>query len=490
MLLTHEGKSPKIHETAYIAPNATICGDVTVGAETSVLFGAVITAEGGSVIIGSNCTIMENCVIRGTAKHPVRVEDNVLVGPHAHLSGCLLKRESFVATGAKVFNNAVIGEGAEVRINGTVHVNTTLPDHDTVPIGWVAVGDPCKILPPGEHERIWEIQEKLKFSETVWGLQSSKSGESNTKAITNLYNRSLAKHRNDVLIAEGQQNFSGAASFYERVGKGGASDISGRAETVHKNFGKVSYSLKGHSAFIRMERPEKLNALNEDLWTGLTKAFLEARSDQNVRIVVLQGSGRAFSAGDDIEMMQSWKPGDAAKWMREQAEPLISAILSFDKPIISIVDGLAAGGGCELLMLCDIVIASDRSMFSIPEGLIGAIPPIGSSLGVGYINRAMLRFALTGDPFPASTAKELGFVDLVVDPAEIDSTLADMLEKIERIAPFSLMKMKETVNQVKRKYLDELNFGKEQLVRAAETEDFREGQEAFLKKRLPVWKNL
>ncbi len=488
MFLTHNDKEPVIHDTAYIAPNAVICGDVTIGSGTSILFGAVITAESGSVVIGKNCVIMENSVIRGTSRHPVRIENNVLIGPHSHLTGCVVKERAFIATGSTVFNNATIGKEAEVRINGIVHVNTTLPDNFTVPIGWIAVGDPCKIFSPGQHEELWKIQKELDFSRTVWGKNANRSEKSIMGAVTESYSRSLCKHRNDSLLSE--PSISAQTNNYRpsTIDKQNIIPLS-KSEDITA-FGKVNYSTSGNTAFIQMDRPEKLNALNEDLWTGLTKSFKKAGSNPKLRAVVLQGSGRAFSAGDDISMMRSWKAGDAALWMKKQADPLVSTMLSFSMPIISVVDGIAAGGGCELLMLSDIVIASDQSRFSIPEGLIGAIPPIGTSLGMGYINRALFRYAVTGETFSASTAKELGMVDIVVSSSDLEATLMDVLEKIGKSAPQSVVKMKETVNRVKQKYIDELNFGKQKLVEAAETGDFKQGMEAFVQGKPPIWKDL
>jgi carbonic anhydrase/acetyltransferase-like protein (isoleucine patch superfamily) len=133
MLLEHQGKRPNVHDTAYVAPNATLCGAVTVGAGSRVMFGAVLTAEGGPVEIGANCVVMENAVVRGTGKHPTAVGDNVVVGPRAHLVGCRVGDNAFLATGATVFNGASIGAGAEVRVNGTVHLRTSLPPDAVVP---------------------------------------------------------------------------------------------------------------------------------------------------------------------------------------------------------------------------------------------------------------------------------------------------------------------------------------------------------------------
>lgn len=197
MLLEHQGKRPRIDETAYIAPTATVCGDVTIGPESRVLFGAVLVAEGGPVTIGRYCIVMEEAVVRGTLRHPISVGDHVLVGPHAHLSGCTVAECVFVATGASVFNGARLGSRSEVRINGVVHVNTAVPAGATVPIGWVAVGDPAEILPPGEHERIWAVQKTLEFSRTVFGLERAPEGESIMPKMTRRYARALGVHRLD-----------------------------------------------------------------------------------------------------------------------------------------------------------------------------------------------------------------------------------------------------------------------------------------------------
>ena len=197
MLLEHLGKRPRVHETAYIAPTATVCGDVTVGAESRVLFGAVLVAEGGPVTLGRHCIVMEQAVVRGTPRHPARLGDHVLIGPHAHLSGCVVDESVFVATGASVFNGARLGACSEVRINGVVHVNTALAPGATVPIGWVAVGDPAQILPPDEHERIWAIQKTLDFPRTVFGLDRLPEGETLMPEVTRRYGRALGAHRQD-----------------------------------------------------------------------------------------------------------------------------------------------------------------------------------------------------------------------------------------------------------------------------------------------------
>jgi hypothetical protein len=106
----------------------------------------------------------------------------------------------FVATGASVFNGARLGARSEVRINGIVHVNTVVPAGATVPIGWVAVGDPAQILPPDEHERIWAVQKTLDFPRTVFGLERPPEGESIMPELTRRYTRALGAHRHDHVL--------------------------------------------------------------------------------------------------------------------------------------------------------------------------------------------------------------------------------------------------------------------------------------------------
>lgn len=202
MLVEHWGKRPTVHASALVAPNATLCGDVTLGANAQVLFGAVITAEGGAVTLGANCVVMENAVLRGTPKHPLVLGDNVLVGPHAHLTGCTVETNAFLATGCSVFTGAHVGSGAEVRIGGGVHLKTALPPGTVVPIGWIAVGNPCRILPPDQHDEIWAAQEPLNFPKTVFGLDRPPSGETIMPTAMSRYAASLGRHHGNDRVIE------------------------------------------------------------------------------------------------------------------------------------------------------------------------------------------------------------------------------------------------------------------------------------------------
>ncbi len=202
MLIEHEGKSPRVAASAYVAPNAVVCGDVVLGEEVRVLFGAVVTAEGGRVELGSHSIVMEQALVRGRVEHPATLGRHVIVGPHAHVNGAVIGDHAFLATGTAVFPGARIGAGAEVRIHGVVHVNSSLHPGGVVPIGWVAVGDPAEILPPDEHERIWEIQKRLDFPGTVFGVERAPAAEM-MPTVTRRYADLFGRHRADRTLGEG-----------------------------------------------------------------------------------------------------------------------------------------------------------------------------------------------------------------------------------------------------------------------------------------------
>ena len=126
MLIEHRGERPTVPDSAYVAPNAVVCGEVRLGEDARVLFGAVVTAEGGPVEIGESTVVMEQAVVRGRERHSTSIGDHVIVGPHAHVNGATVEDEAFLATGSSVFMGARVGAGAEVRINGVVQVNTHL----------------------------------------------------------------------------------------------------------------------------------------------------------------------------------------------------------------------------------------------------------------------------------------------------------------------------------------------------------------------------
>jgi gamma-carbonic anhydrase len=159
-----------IDPTAWIAPSAVVTGDVTVGANSRVLHGAVLNGDLGPVYLGSDVVVMEQALVRGRANHPVGVGDAVLIGPHTHLNGTRVADEVFIATGVSMFPGSHAVAGCELRINSILHVNSTLPPNTVVPIGWIAAGNPAELFSPDRHDELWAVQETLDFPGAVYGV--------------------------------------------------------------------------------------------------------------------------------------------------------------------------------------------------------------------------------------------------------------------------------------------------------------------------------
>ena len=194
MIYEHDGVAPTIAASAYVAPNAVVCGDVTIGEDARILFGAVLTAEGGPITVGARTIVMEQALVRGRAGHPVVIGDDVIIGPHAHVNGSRIADECFLATGVATFPGVRIGRGSEIRINGVVHVNTVLPPDTVVPIGWIAVGDPARLFSPDRHDELWEVQRAADFPGTVFGVPRT---ELSMRRVTTGYAELFGRHRDD-----------------------------------------------------------------------------------------------------------------------------------------------------------------------------------------------------------------------------------------------------------------------------------------------------
>ena len=174
----------------------------------------------------------------------------------------------------------------------------------------------------------------------------------------------------------------------------------------------------GRIAVIRFNRPEKLNAMNLEMWGRLDKLVTSACDEYDA--IVLTGSGRAFSAGDDIKAMLDLQSLEDAHNFFSVVAGAMEAIATCSKPVVAALNGIAAGGGAEMLLLTDYVIAAREAWISYPEILIGLLPPILLSLGPEIIGLKKTRqLALTGERLTAKEALKLGIVDEIVDKKEL-----------------------------------------------------------------------
>ncbi|MGN9906364.1 gamma carbonic anhydrase family protein [Phytohabitans sp. LJ34] len=176
MLIRHRGNQPTVDPTAYVAPNATLVGDVRVGPRARVMYGATLDAEGAYIEIGEACVIAENAVLRATAvadpAYPVILGDHVFVSPHATLLGCQVDRCAYLATGITVLQGARLEPGAVVAVGALVHARTVLPAEYFVPPMSVAVGDPVRVISSERPEELTAAVRDVNFAAAAFGVQA------------------------------------------------------------------------------------------------------------------------------------------------------------------------------------------------------------------------------------------------------------------------------------------------------------------------------
>lgn len=179
MLIEHRGTSPRVAESAYVAPTAVLCGDVEIGEECRIMFGAVLVAEDAPIRLAGRTVVMENAVVRAWPELPVTIGTDVMIGPGANVNGARIDDDAFVAAGASIFPAARIGKGAIVRTNGVVHINSELPPGRVVPEGWTAIGSPAQVVPPGQDERLLFSLYGMNFTTAVFGEGRAEVGMRN-----------------------------------------------------------------------------------------------------------------------------------------------------------------------------------------------------------------------------------------------------------------------------------------------------------------------
>jgi carbonic anhydrase/acetyltransferase-like protein (isoleucine patch superfamily) len=171
----HRGHDPQVHHTAYVAPTATLIGNVRIGPRARVMYGAVLDAEASRIDVGEATVICENAVLRASAAtgaaQPVVLGDHVFVGPHATLLGCAVDRCAYLATSATVLQTARLGAGAVVAVSALVHARTVVPSEFFVPPHTLAIGDPVRILAPGSAEAPDAIR-RVGFAGVAFGVDA------------------------------------------------------------------------------------------------------------------------------------------------------------------------------------------------------------------------------------------------------------------------------------------------------------------------------
>lgn len=252
----------------------------------------------------------------------------------------------------------------------------------------------------------------------------------------------------------------------------------------------ISYDKKENVAWITLNQPDVLNAQNETLLSELNSALEQANEDDEAYIIVLTGAGdRAFSAGGDIREFIHWSPIDHIKKFKgvKRAYELIREI---PKPVIAMVNGLALGGGCELAMACDIIIASENARFGQPEINVGVIPGGGGTQMLPRLigEKKAKELIFTGEFISAEEALRLGLVNRVVPKEKLRAAVEELIRKLKSKSPAILRLAKLSINKSLETPLSvglacEMDF----FAMCCGTEDQKEGARAFLEKRKPIY---
>jgi enoyl-CoA hydratase len=254
------------------------------------------------------------------------------------------------------------------------------------------------------------------------------------------------------------------------------------------NFENIAYDVKGSIAYITMNRPKVMNALNRKTVEELNAAFHAAKEDATVKGVILTGAGeKAFIAGADIAEL-STLDGKTAGNFSEFGQGVLSFIENLDKPVIAAVNGFALGGGCETAMACTIRIAAANAKFGQPEVKLGIIPGYGGTQRLPRLvgkGRA-LQLILTGELIDANEAHRIGLVNEVVPAAELIPRCEAILKQIDANAPIAIGYAIDAVNKgVDSDLTSGLKLEAKFFALAAGTEDKKEGTSAFVQKRAP-----
>ncbi len=253
----------------------------------------------------------------------------------------------------------------------------------------------------------------------------------------------------------------------------------------------ILFEIKNNIAFITLNRPEKFNSFNREMALSLQDRLQEADTNKEVRCVYITGAGKAFCAGQDLaEVVDINGPG-MDKILVEHFNPIINLIRNLNKPVVAAVNGVAAGAGANIALCCDVVVASASSSFIQAFSKIGLIP---DSSGTFFLPRLIgfqkaSALMMLGDKINAADAEKSGMVYKVYDDElfseasiKLASTLADMPTK-------ALYFIKQALNNSLTQNLEQqLKTEDEFQQKAAATKDFKEGVQAFLEKRIPIFK--
>ena len=256
------------------------------------------------------------------------------------------------------------------------------------------------------------------------------------------------------------------------------------------DYNTITIAQQGRVAIVTLNRPDSLNALNAEVMAEVADCFAEIDRNKGIAVSVITGAGRAFAAGADIKEMQ---PQSFADMYVEDYFAGWDRFAACRKPVIAAVNGFALGGGCELAMMCDLIIASDKAKFGQPEIKLGVTPGMGGSIRLTKaIGKAKaMDLVLTGRMIDGEEADRIGLVSRVVPHDDLMSVALSAAEEIASFSFSSLMAAKEMVSRsLELSTTEGVKFERRLFQGLFGTEDQKEGMLAFSEKRAPDFKDI
>ena len=253
------------------------------------------------------------------------------------------------------------------------------------------------------------------------------------------------------------------------------------------NYETIILEKKDYIATITLNRPDRLNALNDQMADELNDVSVSIDGDDEVRVVVITGAGRAFCSGADLKGERTGR----SEIGHDLADRIFAALNNIEKPIIASINGVAVGGGCTMTLSCDIRIASEEAKFQLPFTRLGICTELGSSyllprlIGMGKASELLL----TSKMIDAKEAKEIGLVNQVVPADELVKTTHEMASSIAKLPPLSVKMNKRGLRQAMNTDLpSQLRYEALATAYLSGTEDAKEAIKAFQEKREPIYK--
>ena len=243
-------------------------------------------------------------------------------------------------------------------------------------------------------------------------------------------------------------------------------------------------------ATLTLNRPRQYNALSEEMLLALQDALDEIAADETVRVVVIAANGKAFCAGHDLKEMRSSEDRAFHQALFDRCGTMMQTINQLPQPVVARVQGIATAAGCQLVAQCDLAVAADTARFAVSGinvGLFCSTPAVPLSRNMH--RKQAMQMLLTGDFIDADTAKRFGLVNEVVSPEELDEAVASLAQKITGKSPLAVsLGKKMFYRQANMDLSAAYELAGERMTCNMDSDDAREGIDAFIEKRRPVWK--